>query len=177
MHPHYIAAGHWAHSLRVLTGHPLIRRGRPTCAFASGCRLAGDRIKHFVQIASDTATDLVHIAFDDITASDPAVISLAICDGVGAEWIPDVRLWAANENSLIEFLANDCRWYFGAGGMLTDDELPPMSARRTGEAIAMRRWRERVATTAPVRLSGSFFVPNGDRVTEAIPLEDLNTTA
>ena len=88
-----------------------------------------------------------------------------------------MRLYAADEKTPIELLADDRSWLIGPRLFLTSAKLPPKHRRAHGEEIAWRRWRHAVASMAPAKLERSVWVPPGGSFEGAIPHEQLKVAA
>ena len=171
--PYLTMAQNWCLTLRTLMNY---RPYAPPFHSTAWCFSSPRNVfqaMELTQIAADKGSDLVHVAFE-LDIDEPLSVSMAVRQDAGVVWIPDVRLYAADESAPIELLADDRRWMIGSRLFLTSAKLPPKHCRAQGEEIAWRRWRHAVATTAPLTLEGSVWVPPGGTFKDAIPHERLN---
>lgn len=171
--PYLARAQAWCFALRTLMNYPSHAPRFPTTAWCSSSPRNVTQSMELAEIATDKACDLVHVAFA-LDVDEPLSVSLAVRQRAGVKWMPGVRLYAAREDSPIELLSGDDRWFIGSLLRLTASKLPPESRRGRGEQIAWRRWRHAVTTMAPVKLGGSVWVPPGAGFADAIPHEQLN---
>lgn len=175
-HPYLDKSQSWCFALRRLMGYPDYAPAFHTLAFcASGPRDILQAVQ-LTQVAADLSRDMIHVAFA-LEAAEPLSVSLAVRQDIGIEWISNVRLYAASETAKIELLAANRRWFIGPRHVLTSAKLPPKHRRPKGEQIAMRRWRQAVATMEPFQLENSVWVRPGERFADAIPLEELRVAA
>lgn len=169
-------AQQWCFSLRILMGYPREAPPFHTAAWCSSTPRNVFEAIELMQVATDKGCDLVHVAFS-LDQDGPLGVSLAVRQKTGVEWIPNVRLYAADEKAPIALLADDRRWLIGSRLFLTSAKLPPKARRAQGEEIAWRRWRHAAATMAPVKMVGSVWVPPGGCLGNAIPHENLKIAA
>jgi hypothetical protein len=173
--PYLDRASHWCSALRTLMGYPVCAPPFHTIAWCSSAPRNIFEALELTRIAAAKGCDFVHASFS-LDTDEPLGVSLAVRRREGIEWIPNVRLYAADDRAPVELLAADRRWLIGPRLFLTTAKLPPKTRRAPGEAIAWRRWRHAVATTTP-KLEGSVWVPPGGALTDAIPHERIKVTA
>lgn len=174
--PYLDRAQAWCFALRTLMNYPAYAPPFHTTAWCSSSPRDVFQALELTQIAADKGSDLVHVAFA-LDSHEPLSVSLAVRQGAGVVWIPDVRLYAADEKAPVELLADDRRWSIGPRLFLTSAKLPPKHRRAQGEEIAWRHWRHAVATMAALKLDGSVWVPPGGSFKDAIPHEQLKIAA
>lgn len=174
--PYLDRAQAWCFALRTLMNYPAYAPPFHTTAWCSSSPRDVFQAMELTQIAADKGSDLVHVAFA-LDSDEPLSVSLAVRQGAGVVWIPDVRLYAADEKAPVELLADDRRWSIGPRLFLTNAKLPPKHRRAQGEEIAWRRWRNAAATMASLKMDGSVWVPPGGSLKDAIPHEQLKIAA
>lgn len=170
--PYLTRAQAWCFALRTLMNYPGYPPRFPTTVWCSSSPRSVIQSMELAQLAANRASDVVHVAFAP-NVDEPLGVSLAVRQRVGVKWMPGVRLYAAREDSPIELLSGDERWFIGSLLRLTASELPPGSRRAQGEQIAWRRWRQAVATMTPVKLGSSVWVPPGAGFGDAFPHDQL----
>lgn len=174
--PYLDRAQAWCIALRTLMNYPAYALPFHTTAWRSSSPRDVSQALELTQIAADKGSDLVHVAFAlDIDA--PSSVSLAVRQGAGVAWIPDVHLYAADEKAPLELLAYDRRWFIGPRSFLTSAKLPPKHRKARGEEIAWRRWQHAAAIEVPLTLERALWVPPGGTFKDAIPHEHLKIAA
>jgi hypothetical protein len=173
--PYLDLAQKWSLALRTLMTHPGHTQRFDTTAWCFSSPRIGDDIAAMAQLAADKGCDLVHVACA-LDADEPLSVSLAIRGRTGVRWIPNARLYAADENAPIELLTDSDRWFIGALRRLSASELPPQARRVSGEGIAWRRWREKASQMEAPSRDGMIWVPRGGTINDAIPYSRINVT-
>lgn len=162
----------WCAALRWLMGYPTPGLPIDTTAWCSSAPRTALDISEVTQIAQDKGADLVHIAMS-LDREEPLAVSLALRQRGRVDWLPDVRLYAADDAASIALLAAGQRWAIGQDYLLSASVLPAVEERARGEAIAWRRWRAAVASACVPQIGGSVWVPRGRRYADAIPQDRL----
>ena len=169
----FMAGARWATALRELTPHDDI------CLISHGGTLTapgfskGDQSDELALIAIRSNQDIVHITVNRDTR-EPVRVALLVRDAGTTVWFSTVRPWAASENAPVGFLTASRLWAFGPSHTLVANRLPPISSHGKGEAIAMRRWRQRVSATADVVTLGAASVAKDQRNFVAKSMKDIN---
>ncbi|MBN8831337.1 MAG: hypothetical protein J0G94_12120 [Sphingomonadales bacterium] len=176
-HP-YLARGQaWVFALRTLMNYPPYEPARHTMCFCTSGPRDFDDIMHLTELAADMQKDMLHLTFEELESPEPCLISLALHQPLGVEWMPGCQLYAASEPAPVELLQGGRRWRIDERNQLVSDKLPPRHLLARGEKIAWERWRKAAANMDGLALAGNSFVPAGQPLADAIAAERIRVTS
>ena len=168
-------ANRWAIALRTLMGYPPSVPLTNAIMFTTSGRREDGQDQQLAQLAVDAGQDIVHLLVDE-TGGLPTV-SLIVRDGAAIRVISNAKVYVGDEAAPIQLLTDDRSWIIGQRYLLTEQKLPSIARQRRGRAHAEQRWSDLYEALGPVALVGSKFVKLGDRLADAIPMEQLNIAA
>ena len=163
--------------LRSLMGYPLFEPTRHTLSFCTSGPRDVDDILHLTQLASEMQKDLLHLTFAELDDQEPCAVSLVVHQPLCVEWMPDCRLFAANEEAPVGLLQGARRWRFDERNQLVSCKLPPRHLLARGEQTAWARWRKETEQMDGIALQGNKFVHQGQALAEALPIEAIRVTS
>jgi hypothetical protein len=172
-HPYLVRGQAWVFALRALMGYPPYKPTRHTMGFCTSGPRDFDDVIHLTQLAADMGNDILHLTFAELDAQEPSLVSLAVHQPLCVEWLPGCRLYAASDRAPVELLQGDKRWRIDERNQLVSGKLPARHLWTRGEQVAWARWRKTAAEMDGLGITGNKFLPRGQPLADALPVEAL----